>query len=158
MMKVALALTLALTLTSLTACGDDGGDPVDASNAQADAASTIDSGAPVAGTLTVTSPSLSGLTGKVLVVFVLDGAARVGGACEMVTTDPQTITTVAKAPNSPMGNPCDLGGDATLQPKTYDVTAGIYTPGMMTPESCSSTTATIAGDTEITLPAFGACP
>lgn len=154
---------------ALGGCGDDGGDSVDAAASAndasvADGAAGSDAALPDAtqadagtgaGTITIVSPELTGLVGKVLLVMATQGTTRFAGTCDQITTSPETITSVMKQPAGM--NPCALGTDAVLAPGSYDITAGIYTPGQMTPEQCAYTTATVAGNVSVTLPALGAC-
>jgi hypothetical protein len=71
-------------------------------------------------------------------------------------SEPLSFAEVARTPS--MSNPCDLGAETVFVDGVYDVSAGIYMPGMMVPEQCANTTVTVAGSGEVTLPAFGACP
>lgn len=174
-MKLALSCIAVGGLCVLGGCGDDDGGTVDATVSSADA-STSDGAvgadatpvdAPIAvdaaavdagsgpGTITIVSAELTGLVGKVLLVSASQGAGRLAGTCDQITMSPQTITSVMKTPQAM--NPCTLGAEITLDPGTYDITAGLYTPGQMTPEQCASTTATVAGNITVNLPALGAC-
>jgi len=154
---------------SLAACGDDDGGSADASLPAADAAvvydapvpdaTPVDASPPAPGKVTIVATDLTGLVGKVLLISAFQATTRAGGACDQITVSPETITTVLKVPNQAMGNPCDLGADALLDPGTYQITAGTYTPGEMTPGSCATTTAEVVdGDVTVNLPALGACP
>lgn len=127
----------------LCACGgDDDGSGVDA--------------AP--GTLTIRASGITGLTGKIVLATVTasTGGAPLGAICVSVTDDPMSFAAVAQTPG--VGNPCELGATVTFADGSYDVSAGIYTPGMQTPELCAEATVSIPASSEVTLPAFAACP
>ncbi len=166
MRSVTLGLIAAL---SLSACGDDDAGPTDAGGTPDAGAMTVDAGsmadagampdaAVATGTVTVRASGITGATGKVVLVFVTGpgmGGLR-GAVCEPVTADPMAFVAVAKTPGAT--NPCELGAEVVYPDGTYDVTAGIYTPGMMTAERCATTTVVVAGTGDVTLPAFGTCP
>jgi hypothetical protein len=154
---------LGVLALAVGACGDDGGPPpVDAGVLAPDAevlppdAAWAD--AATSGTITVEAEGITGATGKIVLAFVtpVGGGPALGGICEPITTDPASVSAVVKMPGG--GDPCTLGADMVFDNGDYDVTAGIYTPGMMMPDQCASTSVTVAGDTVVTLPAFGACP
>ena len=78
-----------------------------------------------------------------------------GNICQPVTADPFSFVAAVQTQGV---DPCTLTGVATIPDGTYTVTAGIYTPGQQTPTRCATTTVTVAGSGDVTLPAFGACP
>ncbi len=136
-------------LTALAACGDDGGStPIDAA-AVSDAA---------AGQVWIRGNSITGATSKIVLanVTATGGGPSMGAICAQLTTSPASFVAAARTPA--MGNPCTLGAEVTFTDGTYAVAAGIYTPGMQTPDLCANTTVTVAGSGDVTLPAFAACP
>ncbi len=142
----------------LLGCGGDDDDDVtpDSSVAVVDSGATVDGSGP--GKLTIRADNVTGATGKVVLAFVTPqpAGAALGAVCQQITTSPQSVSGVAKTPS--MTNPCDLGAEVSFPAGSYKVSGGIYTPGQQTPERCASATVTIAGDTSVTLPAFGTCP
>lgn len=161
-------LLVALLSGVMAACG--GGDDEEGADAAVTGpdgavvdASTPDASGPDAtptpGTLTIEASGITGANGKIVLAFVQQpgGGAVVGQICEPVTADPGSISGVAKM-QAGGGNPCALGAEVTIDPGMYEVNAGLYTPGMMTPDLCASTTVVVNGDSTATLPAFDACP
>lgn len=151
----------AIAALSLAGCGDDdGGDlpkdgPVDAAlDAALDAAPTD----AASGQIWIRANGIVGLQGKVLLAFVRagDGGQIVGGICVGITSSPMSFVEAAKVQAGQ--DPCTLGAAGMYANGTYSITAGIYTPGSQTPERCASTTVTVNGSGDVTLPAFGACP
>jgi hypothetical protein len=112
---------------------------------------------PTQGKLTIAAQGVSGATGKVALFMVTasGGGPLLGSVCASMTSDPASVSAVARTPSA--GNPCDLGAEVVFANGAYEVSGGIYSPGSQTPEHCSRTTVTVAGDTVATMPAFGAC-
>lgn len=115
-----------------------------------------------AGQATATG-SVAGSDGLVLLgsIYQTGGSpsAPLALICASLSGDPATVDAVFSEPEG-TGNPCDLLGPMTLDPDTYPVFFGTYTPGSMTPTECAETTVTIDGDVNVTVPALsaGACP
>lgn len=166
---------VALGVFSMVACGDDDGPaPVDAAivdGGPTDAPIAVDAGpddsglpdagsvdAGTSGTLTVEANGVTGASGKIVLAFVTSagGGASLGGVCAPVTSDPGDVSAIVKTPVAG-SDPCTLGANVIFPNGSYNVTAGIYTPGMMMPERCATVTANVVGDTTVTLPTFGAC-
>jgi hypothetical protein len=162
-----ILIVLVLALGADACGGDDNGDDdqptidamatADAPLADAAPPDAVPADAAVEGTLTIEGAGITGATGKIALVFVTasGGGPILAGICEPITADPGSFSAVAKVPG--MGNPCNLGAEVVLPNGDYDLNAGLYTPGMMTPEQCATSTVTVAGDTVAQLPAFGAC-
>lgn len=155
-----------LACVMLAACGGDDATtpPIDAP--LPDAPGAIDAVVPVdapvardaaAGQVWIRGAGITGAANQIVLAFVTPttGGGPLGTVCAPVTADPFSFVAAAQTQGS---NPCDLTGVATIADGTYAVTAGIYTPGQMTPSRCATTTVTVAGSGDVTLPAFGACP
>jgi hypothetical protein len=153
----------------IAGCGDDGGGTaIDAPEIDApviDGAVIVDApiDGPVAldaatGQIWIRGSGISGATNRVVLAFVTPaaGGPPSGGVCVPVTSDPMSF--VAAVRTQDPGNPCTLGGEVVFADGAYDVTAGIYTPGMQTPDLCANTSVVVAGSGDVTLPAFAACP
>ena len=149
-----------LVVALAAACGDDGGSPViDAAidapviDAAIDAAVPLDA---ATGQVWIRGTGITGAGNQIVLAFVgrLDGGP-LGNICQPVTADPFSFVAAVQTPGV---DPCTLTGVATIPDGTYTVTAGIYTPGQQTPTRCATTTVTVAGSGDVTLPAFGACP
>lgn len=144
------------------ACGDDGGSPV--IDAAIDAASidaaAIDAAVPLdaaTGQVWIRGSGITGASNQIVLAFVTPtgGGGPLGNICQPVTADPFSFVAAVQTQGA---DPCTLTGVATIADGTYTVTAGIYTPGQQTPTRCATTTVTVAGAGDVTLPAFGACP
>ena len=149
-----------LVVALAAACGDDGGSPViDAAidapviDAAIDAAVALDA---ATGQVWIRGTGITGAGNQIVLAFVgrLDGGP-LGNICQPVTADPFSFVAAVQTQGV---DPCTLTGVATIPDGTYTVTAGIYTPGQQTPTRCATTTVTVAGSGDVTLPAFGACP
>ncbi|MBK7193508.1 MAG: hypothetical protein IPH80_13585 [Myxococcales bacterium] len=149
-----------LVVALAAACGDDGGSPViDAAidapviDAAIDAAVPLDA---ATGQVWIRGTGITGAGNQIVLAFVgrLDGGP-LGNICQPVTADPFSFVAAVQTQGV---DPCTLTGVATIPDGTYTVTAGIYTPGQQTPTRCATTTVTVAGSGDVTLPAFGACP
>ncbi|MBK7074830.1 MAG: hypothetical protein IPH44_21275 [Myxococcales bacterium] len=149
-----------LVVALAAACGDDGGSPViDAAidapviDAAIDAAVPLDA---ATGQVWIRGSGITGASNQIVLAFVgrLDGGP-LGNICQPVTADPFSFVAAVQTQGV---DPCTLTGVATIPDGTYTVTAGIYTPGQQTPTRCATTTVTVAGSGDVTLPAFGACP
>jgi hypothetical protein len=170
-MSRSLGRLLGLLVAVCGACGggDDNPPVPDSAPGTPDAGpGAPDAGAPDAagraadaalqGTLTIEASGITGAMGKIALVMVMEsgGGPILGGICVPITADPGSFSDVAKTPTE-QGNPCALGADVVFANGSYDLLGGIYTPGSMTPEQCSTTTVDVVGDTVVTMPAFGAC-
>jgi len=113
-----------------------------------------DSGGAAAGKLTVESAELSGYESKIVLAFISQGGAVLGGMCDQLDSDPDTAQGVV----SEIGDdPCDLGEEIVFEPGEYIVAAGLYTGGETEPDECMDTVVTVDGDTLVTLPTPRAC-
>jgi hypothetical protein len=144
------------------ACGDDGGSPdIDAAvDAPAVDAPAADAAVPLdaaTGQVWIRGNGITGASNQIVLAFVrpADGGGPLGTICQPVTADPFSFVAAAQTQGA---DPCSLTGVATIADGTYTVTAGLYTPGQQTPTRCATTTVTVAGSGDVTLPAFGACP
>jgi hypothetical protein len=153
-----------LTIALLLACGDDEARPLDASALDAprpiDAAIDSPSTDARTGSITVRGASITGANSRILLVFVATTAGGpgsvLGKSCTQVSADPFAFSAIVQTFTN--GDPCTDTPPATFADGTYAVNAGIYVPGQMMPERCATTTVTVAGTGDVTLPAFGACP
>ena len=145
-----LPLSVTLVASVVLGCGGDPGAPPDA-NTPPDALVLEP------GRIAIAGDDIAGVNGKIILanVTITGGGPSLGAVCVPVTSDPMSFTAVALTPAQ--GNPCDLGAEVVFADGSYDVVAGIYTPGQQTPDLCSNTTVTVAGTGEVTLPAFAAC-
>ncbi|TNF36272.1 MAG: hypothetical protein EP329_05385 [Deltaproteobacteria bacterium] len=91
----------------------------------------------------VSSSSISGRKGKVLVVLGPENGSRL---CAPIGSDPFTLPAMPLTDLPVDGNPCGAATDATrFVDGTYTVHASIFTPGSQTPEVTRSATAEVAG-------------
>ncbi len=166
-MKISTRLLCVCSVIALfaPACGgDDDAPAVDAAgnpDAPAPDASPPDAtvfDAATSGKITVEASGITGGTGKIALVGITQtgGGPFLGAICVPIANDPASLSAVAQLPGA--ANPCDLGAEVVFDNGSYDVQGGLYTPGNMTPDLCANTTVTVAGDTTVTLPQFGACP
>lgn len=109
-----------------------------------------------AGQVWIRGNGITGASNQIVLAFVtrLEGGP-LGNICQPVTSDPFSFVAAVQTQGA---DPCTLTGVATIPDGTYTVTAGIYTPGQQTPTRCATTTVTVLGSGDVTLPAFGACP
>jgi hypothetical protein len=105
------------------------------------------------GTITIVASGISGEDGSQLIASVLQGATKLGGTCE--TINGGAASAVAKEVDRM--DVCMLGNDVVFPEGTYDVAAGIYPPSSPSPTLCAATQVTVAGNTQVTLPAFSTC-
>ena len=135
-LKFAIPALAALAML-VGACSDDGSSPGpggsgDAGTTVAPDATTTTYGGTTAGTVTVSTSSITGQSGKVLLIFVTgdsDGS-QAGVACVQIDADPFTMppTLLTEVPAG--GNPCAGGGAvAVLADGAYTLTAGVYVGG-----------------------------
>ena len=149
-----------LVVALAAACGDDGGSPViDAAIDAPVIDAAIDAAVPLhaaTGQVWIRGSGITAASNQIVLAFVgrLDGGP-LGNICQPVTADPFSFVAAVQTQGV---DPCTLTGVATIPDGTYTVTAGIYTPGQQTPTRCATTTVTVAGSGDVTLPAFGACP
>ncbi len=151
-----------LVMGLAAACGDDGGNtaidaPIDTPAIDApaiDAAVSLDA-AP--GQVWIRGSGITGAGNQIVLAFVAPagGGGPLGNICQPVTADPFSFVAAVQTQGA---DPCTLTGVATIADGTYRVTAGLYTPGQQVPSRCATTTVTVAGSGDVTLPAFGACP
>jgi len=116
---------------------------------------TMPDAAPPNGHVTIIGNNITGATGRVVLAFVMADPPLWGAVCVPATSDPMSFSAVIRVPAD--GNPCDLGAEVVFPDGTYNVQAGIFTPGQQTPDLCASTTVTVVGTGEATLPEFGPC-
>lgn len=143
----------------LAACGgdDDGGTPVDAPDIDAaiDAPAAVDA---ATGQIWIRANDISGATNKIVLtnITAVGGGPSMGGICVQLMSSPASFVAAVRMFNG--SGPCQLGAEVNFPDGTYAVVAGLYTPGMQQPELCASTTVTVAGSGDVTLPPLGACP
>lgn len=125
------------------------------------AAPTGGTGSP--GTVTVTASGITGVQGKVLVMFAYEGATPsappTSGLCVQIATDPFAMSDTIRDHKPGGMNPCDLETAAkTFAPGTYTLAIQVFAGGAQTPEKCARTTVNVDGNQTVASPALGACP
>ena len=138
-----------LVVVLLVACG---GEP---EPTQPDAGPPLDA---AAGQLWIRAAGITGATGQIVVALVTPsgGGPPIAAACVPVSADPFELLAVAGPTGQ--GQPCAAGGPVPFTDGTYEVSAGLYTPGQQTPSRCARAQVVIVGAGDVTLPAVAACP
>jgi hypothetical protein len=130
----------------MVACGGDDDDDDGGGGATSPAAASHAAEGP--GTITLTSTSIEGQSGNILLVFAIAGGGdRLGRACVPITSDSFTlggaVMTEVPAGDDPCGGDTD---ETTFEEGTYDIVAGVYVGGQQTPEAETTLTVEVAGD------------
>lgn len=142
----ALILSAIATFGVLAAgCGDD-----DDGGGGASATSTPSASTPAAegpGTVTLTSTTIEGQNGKILLAFATAGGGqRLARACIPITSDSFEVQG-AEMTEIPAQDPCGSDPDVvTFDEGSYQITAGVYVGGAQTPEAETTLSVDVAGD------------
>jgi hypothetical protein len=149
-LPVLLVAVLAAAVGLLaSACGGDdddgGGGGGTATETHSPAASTAPAEGP--GTITLTSTTIEGQNGKILLVFATgDGGQRLARACIPITSDSFEVSG-AEMTEIPAQDPCGSDPDVvTFDEGSYQITAGVYVGGEQSPEAETTLTVEVAGN------------
>lgn len=160
---------LVVVLMVAIACGDDGGEQATATTSSATtttSVATTSTSQAITTQAESTSPSLTlavdgivGSEGMALVATLYTPERYVGSICIMVDDDPWTGGGVFTT--APTTNPCEKEppyGEVITEEGDFLISLGLYTVGSTTPVMCATAAATIAGPTELTIPADSLVP
>ncbi len=145
-----LGLALAVAAVLIGCGGSSDGEPT---ASQVSPPAAIVSSGP--GEISISSTTISGRAGTILLVFVLSPEAQGGPLarlCIVISTDSYPVFETATSEFPEGDDPCgDAGPTAILPEGEYVLDAGIFIPGAQTPEKQIIQTVEVSGNVHVVL-------
>jgi len=144
---------LGATLAVSAACGGD-----DRAGSTSPTPTPVATQAATPGTITFSAGTITGQTGKVLLVFASpSGGGPVARACVPIGSERFTAPATVLTDMAASGDPCGPATPATVfATGSYTVTAGVYAPPASKPEKESTQTVQVRADAPATVQVDGA--